>query len=161
MEIRAQAKFQRIAPKKARIATGLIRGKKVQEAIHILDSLPKKSADFVLKVLKSAEANAKNNKNLKSENLIIKDSYVDGGPTLKRWRPRAFGRASLIMKRTSHITVVLEEINPNKNKKEEDLKSKKSEATINHGKGKIQISKDEKMNKEKSYAKKILAARGR
>lgn len=143
MEIKAQAKFQRIAPKKARTATCLIRGKSVLGARKILEALPKKSAGFVLKVLNSAEANAKNNKNLKSENLIVKEAYVDGGPTLKRWRPRAFGRASLIMKRTSHISVVLESIEPEKSEgsKNKDKKSSAKDAVSGDASKKSKTSK--------------------
>lgn len=109
MEVRAQAKFQRIAPRKVRLVVGLLRNRSVDEARNQLAVLPKRSAATVLKVLESAVANAKHNHKLNSEGLVITKAYVDQGPSLKRWRPRAFGRAARIMKRTSHITIVVGE----------------------------------------------------
>jgi len=114
-EVKAQAKFQRIAPRKARLVVGLLKNLNVAEAQNQLSALPKRSSVTVLKVLNSAVANAKNNNKMNVDDLVVTRAYVDEGPTLKRWMPRAFGRASQIMKRTSHITIVVgEKKNPKK-----------------------------------------------
>ncbi|WP_096186217.1 50S ribosomal protein L22 [Evansella halocellulosilytica] len=109
MEAKAVAKQVRIAPRKARLVVDLIRGKQVGEAISILRHTPKKASPIVEKLLNSAIANAEHNYELEPDNLVISKAYVDEGITLKRFRPRAMGRASRINKRTSHITVVLTE----------------------------------------------------
>ncbi|OAG27237.1 50S ribosomal protein L22 [Thermodesulfatator autotrophicus] len=109
MEARAQAKYVRISPYKARLVVDLIRGKSVDEALKILQFTPKKGARLVRKVLESAVANAEHNYQMDPDKLYVKRAYVDEGPRLKRFWPRAFGRASRILKRTSHITVVVEE----------------------------------------------------
>lgn len=105
------AKTVRIAPRKVRLVVDLIRGKEVGDAISILRLTPKASSATVEKVLKSAIANAEHNYEMDVNNLYIKEAYVDEGPTLKRFRPRAKGSASQILKRTSHITIVLAERN--------------------------------------------------
>jgi large subunit ribosomal protein L22 len=87
-----------------------VRGKKVDEALTILALCPKKPARLVAKVVKSAVANATQQQNVDVDDLYIKTIRVDEGPTLKRWRPRALGRATRIRKRTSHVTVVLDEV---------------------------------------------------
>ncbi len=109
MEAKAVARYVRIAPRKVRLVVDLIRGKKVGEAIAILKHTPKAASPVVEKLLKSAIANADHNYNMDVDNLVISKIYVDQGPTLKRYRPRAQGRASRIHKRTSHITVVVSE----------------------------------------------------
>ncbi len=109
MEVRAVAKHIRIAPRKMRLVVDLIRGKKVGEAIAILKHTPKAGSPVVEKVLKSAMANAENNFDLEVENLYISKIFVDEGTTLKRFHPRAQGRAFSIMKRTSHVTVYVSE----------------------------------------------------
>jgi len=109
MEVKATAKYLRISPRKARQVVDLIRGKSAQEALTILQFIPKKSAEMVYKVLKSAVANAENNYNLDVDQLVVSKAFVDQGPTLKRVRPRAMGRGYLIRKRTSHITVAVSE----------------------------------------------------
>lgn len=109
MEVRATAKYLRISPRKARQTVDLIRGKRAQEALFMLKFIPKKSARLVYKVLKSAIANAENNRNLDVDKLVVSQAFVNPGPTLKRIRPRAMGRAYLIRKRSSHITVVVAE----------------------------------------------------
>lgn len=110
MEARAQAKYIRISPQKARLVADQIRGKKVQEALDILAFTPKKGARLLKKVLDSALANAEYTQRVDLDTLYIKRVYVDPGPMLKRWRPRAMGRATRIFKRTSHLTVVLDEL---------------------------------------------------
>jgi large subunit ribosomal protein L22 len=109
VEAKATAKYIRIAPNKARQVVNLIRGKDVDEALAILKFTPKRVAEVVEKVLNSAIANAEHNYDMDRENLFVSKIYVDQGPTMKRYKPRAFGRADLIRKRTSHITVVVSE----------------------------------------------------
>ncbi len=109
MEVKAVTRYVRIAPRKVRIVTELVKGKSAEEALTILKFLPKKAARLVSKTLQSAVANAEQNPNVDVDTLYIKRIYVDGGPSLKRWRARAMGRATKILKRTSHITIILDE----------------------------------------------------
>ncbi|MCR6104824.1 50S ribosomal protein L22 [Salipaludibacillus agaradhaerens] len=109
MEAKAVAKQVRIAPRKVRLVADLIRGKEIGEAISILRHTPKKASPVIEKLLNSAMANAEHNYEMEPDNLVVSQAYVDEGVTLKRFRPRAMGRASRINKRTSHITVVLTE----------------------------------------------------
>lgn len=109
MEAKAVARHVRIAPRKAKLVADLIRGKKVEEALAILKFTPRGASPVIEKVVKSAVANAENNHNLDKDNLYIAEIYANQGPTLKRFRPRAQGRASQILKRTSHIGVTLRE----------------------------------------------------
>ena len=105
--VRAQAKYVRSSPRKARLVVDHIRGKSVPEARAILAHTPRAAAEPVLKVLQSAVANAESNHELLPEELRIHQVFVDEGPTIKRFRPRALGRATKINKRTSHITINL------------------------------------------------------
>ena len=107
--VNATAKFVRVSPRKAGDMANLIRGKKVSEAKAILMLSPRNAAKLVGKVLDSAVANAENNNNLNADDLYVVQAYVNGGPTIKRFRPRAMGRAARIRKRTSHITVSVDE----------------------------------------------------
>ncbi|EST51628.1 MULTISPECIES: 50S ribosomal protein L22 [Brevibacillus] len=109
MEAKAVARNIRIASRKVRLVVDLIRGKQVGEALAILKHTPKAASPVVEKLLKSAIANAEHNYELDPNSLVVSKIFVDQGPTLKRFRPRAMGRASRIHKRTSHITVVLNE----------------------------------------------------
>jgi large subunit ribosomal protein L22 len=109
MQAKAVANTVRIAPRKVRLVIDLIRGKQVGEAIAILRHTPKSASPVVEKLLKSAMANAEHNYEMDVNNLVINEAFVNEGPTLKRFRPRAMGRASAINKRTSHITIVLSE----------------------------------------------------
>ncbi|WP_416197345.1 MAG: 50S ribosomal protein L22 [Sporanaerobacter sp.] len=109
MEARAIAKYVRISPLKVNYIAKEIRGKNVDEALAILKFTPKKGAKELEKVLKSAIANAENNFDLDRDNLYVKEAYANDGPTMKRWRPRSQGRAYPILKRSSHIGVVVEE----------------------------------------------------
>jgi large subunit ribosomal protein L22 len=109
MEARAVARYVRVSPRKARLVVDLIRGKKIDDARAILKFSPRAAAEIVEKVLNSAVANAERNLHLKSEELIVGSTFVDEGPTLKRIRPRAMGRAFRINKRTSHITVIVKQ----------------------------------------------------
>ncbi|MEQ8225653.1 MAG: 50S ribosomal protein L22 [Candidatus Eremiobacterota bacterium] len=108
MEARTRAKYVRTAPRKMRLIGDMIRGKKVEDATNLLRFTPKRAARLVEKVLKTAVANAENSE-MDTENLFVSTVYVDQGPTLKRWRARAMGRAVMIRKKTSHITIVLKE----------------------------------------------------
>lgn len=109
MEARAIAKYIRMSPLKVGVVLNLIRGKNVNEAFAILQYTPKDAAVVINKVLKSAVANAENNLNLDLSKLYVAETHVGQGPTLKRFRPHAQGRAFRINKRTSHITVVVKE----------------------------------------------------
>ena len=105
---KAVAKHVRISPYKVRIVLDIIRGKGYKEAVAILENTPKAASEPVKKVLMSAAANAENNMGLSKDNLYVAACFADQGPTLKRVMPRAQGRAFRILKRTSHITVVLD-----------------------------------------------------
>jgi len=109
MEARAVARYIRISPQKARLVADVIRGAEVEKAINVLRFMPKKGAAILRKVLESAVANASQNQDIDVDTLYVKKIFIDSGPTLKRMRPRAMGRANRILKRTSHITVVLDE----------------------------------------------------
>jgi large subunit ribosomal protein L22 len=109
METRAVAKYVRISPRKARLVMDQLRGKRVEEALNLLNFAPQKSAYIVKKLISSAVANAEENTEIDVDTLFVKTIYANEGPTLKRFRPRAMGRATRIRKRTSHITVILEE----------------------------------------------------
>ncbi|UOQ91416.1 50S ribosomal protein L22 [Halobacillus shinanisalinarum] len=109
MQAKAVAKTVRIAPRKARLVIDLIRGKNVGEAIATLRLTQRGASPVVEKLLKSAIANAEHNYEMDTDNLYVSEAFVNEGVTLKRFRPRAMGRASQINKRTSHITVVVSE----------------------------------------------------
>ncbi len=105
--MKATAKFVRIAPRKARLVADEVRGKSVPEAVSILQFTNKRAAGIVGDVIKSAAANAEHNDDADVDELFVRDVRVDEGPTIKRYRARAMGRATMIRKRTSHISVVL------------------------------------------------------
>ncbi|QGU02888.1 50S ribosomal protein L22 [Corynebacterium kalinowskii] len=105
---RATARFVRVTPMKARRVIDLVRGKTVSEAMAILKYAPQDAAEPVAKVVASAAANAENNFGMDPRTLVISEAYADEGPTMRRFQPRAQGRAFIIRKRTSHITVVVE-----------------------------------------------------
>jgi len=109
MEAKAHARSIRIAPRKAKLVIDLIRGKQVGDAIAILRHTPKAASPIVEKLLNSAIANAEHNYSLDVNKLVVTEVFVNQGPTMKRFRPRAMGRASRINKRTSHITLVVSE----------------------------------------------------
>jgi large subunit ribosomal protein L22 len=108
MEARATARYVRVSPRKARRAVELVRGRHVMEARRNLRFSPLGASTTVSKVLDSAVANAEQMPGIIPENLRVKTAYVNEGPTMKRYRPRAYGRATMIRKRTSHITMVVE-----------------------------------------------------
>jgi len=106
-EARAVARYVRISPQKMRLVADLVRGKPVEEAEVLLRYVPKRAARVIQKVVKSAAANAEHNLDLDRASLYVAKIYVDGGPVLKRWHPRQRGRAYPILRRTSHVTVVV------------------------------------------------------
>ena len=110
MEIKAIARYIRVSPRKVRLLINEIKGKKVEEALNILSFAPQKGAPILKKLINSAVANANQYPDIDVDNLFIKNAFADEGPTLKRFRPRAMGRATRIRKRTSHLTVILDEI---------------------------------------------------
>jgi len=109
MEVRAKLRFVRIGPRKARLVADLIRGKRSEEALNILTFTKKAASKILIKLLKSAIANATQKKTIDIDRLYVKKIAVDQGPTMKRFQPRAMGRATTIRKRSSHITIVLDE----------------------------------------------------
>lgn len=114
MQISAHARYIRQSPRKIRLVINAIRGKRVSDAITQLNFINKAASLPVLKLLQSAMANASHNFKVSPETLFVKTITADGGPVLERWRARAFGRAATIRKRTSHISIVLEEGSPKK-----------------------------------------------
>ncbi len=109
MEARAVGKYIRISPQKARLVADVVRGMNVDKAITTLKFMPKKGAAIIRQVIESAVANATQDDRVDVDNLFVKKIDIDGGPSLKRIMPRAQGRATRIIKRTSHITVILDE----------------------------------------------------
>ncbi len=127
MEIKAKAKHIRMSPRKVRLVVDVARGKEVQAALERLKFINKLAAKPVVKLINSAVANAKHNFEIEQDNLYVKEIKVDEGPTLRRWMPKAFGRATPLRKRTSHINLVLSEIKESGVKK---AKKQKIEAPI-------------------------------
>ena len=109
MEVKAVAKYVRISPSKVRKVASVMKGKRVEDALNVLGFMPQRSANVLGKVIRSAVANADEKPDIDVDNLSISNIVVNQGPSLKRFRPRAMGRATRILKRTSHITVVLAE----------------------------------------------------
>jgi large subunit ribosomal protein L22 len=111
MKVKAHNKFVRQSPYKVRRVLDLVRGLPVEEAEHVLRLTNRAAATPIVKTLKSAVANAEHNHALDAEDLIVAEAYADEGPTLRRFKPRARGRATRINKRTSHITIVVSDMN--------------------------------------------------
>jgi len=109
MESRARTRFVRISAQKARLVADLIRGRAVGDALNVLDYTPKRAARIIAKTLRSAVANAEDQQNVDVDDLYVKRAFVDEGPTQRRILPRAHGRATRILKRSSHITVIVDE----------------------------------------------------
>lgn len=107
MEVKAVAKFMRISPQKVQMMVGAVKGKPVETGLNQLKFMPQKAAGIVEKIVRSALANADQDPNVDVDSLVIRNILVDQGPTLKRFRARARGRGSRILKRSSHITVIL------------------------------------------------------
>ncbi len=109
MEIKARAQHLRISPFKMRLLVRPLKGKKVEEALNLLAFMPQRGARLMRKVVEAAVANAEGRPQVDVDNLFIKKVWVDGGPVLKRFQPRAMGRVNRILKRSSHVTVILDE----------------------------------------------------
>ncbi len=163
MLIEAKLKYTRTSPRKVRLVADLIRGKKVSEAETLLQFTIKSSAEPILKLLKSAIANAEHNFNLKKENLYIAEIKVDGGPIIKRFRPRARGSAFPIQKKTSHISISLKEVGGKdvvKKEKKIDIKKvyqeeRPKEEAVQASKNKI-VEKSQPKEKTKGDKKQIF-----
>ncbi len=110
MEVKAVSRFVRISPKKARRVANMVRGMKAKDALNVLKFVPQRAAVPIAKTIKSAVANAKNNYQMNEDLLYIKRIFVDQGPVMKRILPRAMGRADIIRRPLSHITVYVEEM---------------------------------------------------
>lgn len=157
MEVKAKLKQIRISPRKVRLVAGVIRGMKAETALDQLRFMNKKAAKPVEKLLQSAIANADNNFEIEKSNLFIKEIRVDEGTTLKRWMPKAQGRATPIRKRTSHINLVLAEI---KESGKKGPKKQKIEAPIKLGKKPkedegVKIDDKEKIKEEAETGRKV------
>jgi len=109
MEVKATTRYTRISPFKLRLPINEVKGKNAAQALTLLKFMPLKAAGIIYKTLQSAIANAEHNNELDVDKLIVKNIIVDHGPTMKRFRPRARGRASRILKRSSHLTVIVED----------------------------------------------------
>ncbi len=109
MEVRAVSKHVRISPQKVRMMVGAVKGKRVEDGLNILKFMPQKAAYIVEKIIRSAVANADQNMDIDVDSLVIRNIIADQGPTLKRFRARARGRGTRILKRSAHITVILAE----------------------------------------------------
>ena len=142
MEVKAKARYIRMSPRKIRLVVDVVRGMPVTQALTQLKFMKKHAALPVSKLIESAIANAENNFKLKRDSLFVKTSVADGGPTLHRWTPKAHGRATPIRKRTTHITVVLDELE----KKETKVTEKK-------------VDKEKKVEEKKVTAKKPAASK--
>lgn len=160
-KVTAQLNNLRIAPRKVRLVADRVRGVQVDEAIGMLKYDLRKTAGSMEKLLKSAVANAQNNHNLKSDNLYIVDITVGEGPTLKRWMPRAYGRATKILKRTSRVSLILSEKeagndeNVTEKKEVKEVKAEKVEKEVKEKKTqsshkKAKVSKESNSQKKSS-----------
>lgn len=149
MKVKASLKNLRISPRKARLIAKSITGVKCKQALITLDFTVKKISDPVIKLLNSAIANAENNFGLDSENLLVKSILIGEGPKMKRWLPRAHGRATLILKRTSHIDLILEEIVEGKNRKsKEQIEKEKNAKNVKENSSDISEKKEDADSKE-------------
>jgi len=109
MEVKAVSKYVRISPRKVHIMIGAVKGKPIETALEILKFMPQKAAAIVEKIIRSAASNADQHQDIDVDSLVIRNIIADQGPTLKRFKARARGRGTRILKRTSHITVILAE----------------------------------------------------
>jgi large subunit ribosomal protein L22 len=157
MQTSAKAKYIRISPKKIRLVVDVVRGMKTEKAIEALKFMNKRSAKPVMKLINSAIANAEHNFELDKDNLFIKEIRVDEAPTLKRWMPRAHGRATTIRKRNSHINLILSEI---KDSGEKEGRKQEADAPVklgDMGKKEKEEAKKEIKQEKKGEAKKEKA----
>lgn len=145
MEIKAKAKFIRMSPRKVRLMVNVVRGLGVGKALDQLNFSAKWASKPVTKLINSAVANATNNFNLDADNLFVKEIRVDEGPVLKRWTPKAHGRATQILKKTSHINLILGEFKPTENVQPKKVKIEEPIKLDAHPKGEDSVEiKEEK-----------------
>ncbi len=156
----AVAKYVGISASKARRVINLVRGKSVEEALDILRWAPQQASEPVAKVIASAAANAQNNSGLDPRTLVVATVYADEGPTAKRIRPRAQGRAYRIRKRTSHITVVVESRPPRDQRAGQSTRSRRAEGSKTAGAAKSATSGPAKAPAKKAPAKKAAPKKG-
>lgn len=151
MEVKAKAKFIRMSPKKVRLVANLVREEEVEKALSLLKFSKKAAAQPLIKLINSAMANAVNNFELEKSNLYIKEIKVDEGSVLKRWLPRAYGRATPIRKRSSHISIILDEVvasGKKEAKKQKIAKPTKMTTKPKEEKG-VKIKEESEKKKEK------------
>ena len=153
MEVKAKARFIRQSPRKVRLVLELIKNMDVKTAQDQLSVLPKKASETVLKLLNSAIANAKHNNKKNTEDLFVAQAFADQGPTIKRFRPRAFGRAGAIRKRTSHITIVLGEKKKTETKIEKSTQASKAKISSSAKKENKPTKKSQIENSKKEIKK--------
>lgn len=146
MQIKAESKFIRTSPRKIRLVADLIRGMNPDQAILTLTHLRKRAATPLLKTLKQAMANAVNNHNLAKDSLLIQSIEVNQGPTYKRWRPVSRGRAHSILKKTSHIKIILQS---QEVKTTKEAKTTKEVKTTKEAKKTKEVKKTKKLTKKK------------
>ncbi|RJR32033.1 50S ribosomal protein L22 [Candidatus Parcubacteria bacterium] len=163
-QVKASLRFLRMSPKKVRLVVNMVKNMKVQDALDQLQFLNKAAALPVFKLIKSAIANAENNFGLKGENLAIKNFTVNDGPSLKRWQPKAHGRATPILKRSSHINLVLEDISGETPKKKEIKKPAEKVKVLSPQEVKKEIKKnlkeeriDDKEKQGRGFTKKFFS----
>ena len=163
MTVKAKLKYLRIAPRKVRLVADMIRGQKVGRAKSYLKFTVNRSSEPVLKLLNSAVSNAKNKMEWEESNLYISSITVDEGPKLKRWRPRARGSASPIHKKTSHITVTLEQLEKKDKKETKKKKGKKIETKKVSSLSEIKedFSKENNKKPEKEKIDKVKSTEGK
>lgn len=164
MQVSAKAKFIRTSPRKIRLVVDAVRTMKVEDALNSLRFMNKKAAEPVMKIINSAISNAEHNFELAKNNLYIKEIKVDEAPTIKRWMPRAHGRATTIRKRNSHIIVVLGEVEDSGDKKAKKVKIespvKLSEAPKEEKKQSA-IKEDQEQNDKDAFDKDLTKEKGK
>lgn len=161
MPATAKLRHLRIAPRKVRLVADLVRGKKIERAQTILNFTAKKASKVLLKLLNQAAANAKNNLQLDPANLFISKIAVDEGPKLKRWRARSRGQAYEIQKKTSHITIILEEIKKTAKKIKKKKEEKPAVAVASAGEEKKEVKAEKPKFKPREEIKKPKAEKGK
>ena len=147
MKVIAKMKNLRIAPRKTKLVADLVRGLDTEEALIQLDHCPKKTATYIKKLILSAMANGENNFGIDKKNMYISEIFVGAGPVLKRWMPKAFGRAGRILKRTSQITVVISEKIEGKGRKSPEQLEKERKARLEEKK---KLEKEARKNQEQA-----------
>jgi len=147
MKVIAKMKNLRIAPRKTKLVADLVRGLDTEEALIQLDHCPKKTATYIKKLILSAMANGENNFGIDKKNMYISEIFVGAGPVLKRWMPKAFGRAGRILKRTSQITVVISEKIEGEGRKSPEQLEKERKARLEEKK---KLEKEARKNQEQT-----------